>query len=397
MKLAYLGYPHLGGTYVVFRRLRSGLAAAGTEIRWLAAGSAAHAAFAAPCWADERQHGSVAGHPDADERSLGLALLRFIQQEHFDGVFVNVLTSRAEMNVARYLPGTITRIMLVHNITPGTYAAAHAIRDYVHATIGVSPRIRRELVGRYRFDPARTFAIPNGVERAAASLRTPHDGPLRLIYLGRIEDAAKGVFLLPDILDGLDPGITLTVAGGGPDLAALRGRCARFGRRIAFAGEVRPEQVPNLLMAHDVLLMPSRFEGFGLTLVEAMVVGCVPVVTRISGVTDTIVTDGWDGLLFKSCDVRAARFAVSRLAEDRVALQVMSDAARVTAAGPFAVERMAARYQEVIELARSRPAAVVPLDPGRWQLPGGMRPALRTFLPARTKNFLRMVRERTAA
>ncbi|MBV9750260.1 MAG: glycosyltransferase family 4 protein, partial [Acetobacteraceae bacterium] len=396
MRLAYLGYPHLGGTYGVFRHLRSGLAPAGIEVRWLGAGPGAHEAFAAPCWASERPHGSVVGNPDGDGRSLGLAVLCAITQEGFDGVFVNVLTSRAEMNVARYLPAAITRIMIVHNITPGTYAAARAIRDYVHATVGVSPRIFRDLVGRHHFDPVRTFVIPNAVDQMAlAGPRAPYDGKLRLIYLGRIEDAAKNVFLLPRILDGLDPGITLTVAGDGPDLPALRRRCSGLRNRIAFAGAVQPEQVPALLAVHDVLLMPSRFEGFGLTLVEAMASGCVPVATRLSGVTDAIVTDEHDGLLVSAGKVWAAQFAINRLAGDRVALRRLSDAARETARHYFSVEQMAARYRDVIASARTAPALPAePLDAAAWRLPPRMRAGLRTYLPTRTKNFLRVMRER---
>ncbi|MDX7324888.1 glycosyltransferase, partial [Providencia rettgeri] len=60
-------------------------------------------------------------------------------------------------------------------------------------------------------------------------------------------------------------------------------------RQATFLGAVHPEAVFDLLLRHDVLVMPSRFEGFGLTITEAMSAGCIPVVSRIRGVTDTIV------------------------------------------------------------------------------------------------------------
>ena len=399
MRLAYLCHPHIGGTYGVFRTLRLALAPTGVELRWLAAGAEAHRARAAPCWADDQAHGAVAGPADADERAQSLALLQAVAEEQFDGVLINVLTSRAEMNLARYLPAAMVRVMLVHNITPGTYAAARAIRDYVNATVGVSPRIRHDLVARHRFDPARTFAIPNAVDVAGASTRLPHDGALRLLYLGRVEDAAKGVFLLPRILDGLDPAIVLTVAGDGPDLPALRARCAGLGGRIVFTGEVRPERVPSLLAAHDVLVMPSRFEGFGLTLVEAMAAGCVPVATCLAGVTDTIVTTGRDGLLFPAGDVGAARRAIAGLAVDRAALQRLSHAAHEAARARFSPQQMGARYLDVIvgRAGGLSDAALRPLEPAAWRVPRGMRAGLRTLLPAPAKNFLRTLRERIAA
>jgi glycosyltransferase involved in cell wall biosynthesis len=397
MKLAFLGHPHIGGTYTVFRLLLSALAPSGIELRWLGTGAEAHAAVAAACWVEDIAHGRVVGSPECDERALGMTLLNVIAQERFDGVLVNVLTGRAEMNVARYLPPEILRIMLVHNITPGTYAAARALRDHVHATIGVSSRIRRDLLARHGFDAAFTFAVPHAVNCADGS-RYPPRFPLRLAYLGRVEDRAKGVFLLPRIVQGIDPTITLTVAGDGPDLPELRARCAHLAGRVRFVGVVAPDRVPEFLSAHHALLMPSRFEGFGLALVEAMAAGCVPIVTRLVGVTDEIVTEGQDGFLFPPGDARAARRAIERLTSDLGALEAMSEAARQTARTRFSIPKMAERYFEVIEAVGTGPRRNLrSLDPADWRLPSQMRPGMRAFVPPFAKNALRTVRERMAA
>lgn len=107
----------------------------------------------------------------------------------------------------RYLPADILRIMIVHNITPGTYAAARAIRDHVHATVGVSKRCR-DLVRQHGFDASRTLVIPHGLNRdihLSRNVQKPDEsGPLRLLYLGRMEDNSKGIFWLPNILRELD-------------------------------------------------------------------------------------------------------------------------------------------------------------------------------------------------
>lgn len=398
MRLAYLAHPHVGGTYGVFRHLQSGLAPAGIELRWLGSGAGAHAAALAACWSEDMALGSVAGDRDGDDRALGLALLDAVAQGQFDGVLVNVLTSRAEMNLVRYLqPGTL-RLMIVHNITPGTYSAARAIRGHVHAAVGVSRRIRADLVRHHGFDPERTFAVPNGVDcPEPAEPRPLRDGPLRLMFLGRIEDAAKGVFLLPRILHGTDPRIRLTVAGDGPDLPELRARCAALGNRVAFAGEVRRDEVPTLLAAHDGLLMPSRYEGLPLSLIEAMGAGCVPVAARLAGVTDSIITDGCDGWLFPPGSTRSARRAIAALDADRNALRRMSLAAMGTARTRFRVRNMVAGYRAVLKSAQVSALPSQPLDIADWSLPIGMRPGLRTYLPAPAKTLLRTMRERLAS
>lgn len=398
MKLAFLVHPHAGGTYTVFRTLRPALARHGVELRWLGSGTAAHAAAEASCWAPDLAFGQVAEGSDTDQRSQCLALMRTVEQERFDGVLVNVLTGQAEMSLARYLPPDILRLMLVHNITPGTYAAARAIRDHVQTTICVSPRIRNDLVRRHGFNPVCTSTIPTGTEFQPPAVPRPlQHRPLRLLYLGRIEEAAKGVFLLPRILDGVDPRICLVIAGNGPDLPHLRTLCARHEGRINILGEVGRAQACELLRTHDAMLMPSRFEGQGLSLIEAMSAGCVPVVTRLPGVTDAVVTDGQDGCLFPSGDIRAARRAVSRLAADPDGLRRMSLAASETARTRFSAARTAEQYLAALQMAKTRALPLQPLDIGNWRVPSGMRPSLRTLLPKPAKVFLRIMRERLAA
>jgi glycosyltransferase involved in cell wall biosynthesis len=399
MRLAYFAFPRFGGTFGVYRLLRQGLAAAGVELRWLGAGGPAHRALADPIWAGERRFGDAVGPTEQlDDHRLALALAAGVEQGGYDGVFVNVLTSRAEMSAVRYLRRDLPRVMIVHSITPGTYAASRALRDHVHATIAVSPRIARDLVGRHGFPATRCVAIGHGLPAAAfthpAGRPTPRD--LRLIYLGRIEDAAKGVFWLPRILERLAPSINLTIAGDGPDVTALQARCTEIAGRVRFLGAVPPDQVPALLAQHDALLAPSRWEGFCLTLIEAMAAGCVPVASRIAGVTDEIVEHGISGLLFRVGDLDAAAGAVARLAE-RGRLAAMSAAAGAIVRERFTVERMASRYLETMAAVVAAPPPIAPpLDLERWDLPPGLRSGLRTLLPIPLKNLLRTMRERIA-
>jgi glycosyltransferase involved in cell wall biosynthesis len=400
MKLAFLGYPHAGGTYTLFRQLRQSLLPLAIDLQWLAGGEAAYRALSHPAggrWVNERNFGYLVGGAPLKDRDLTAAFMDALRTEGFDGVLINVLTSVAEMNLARYMPPGMLRVMLVHNITPGTYAAARSIRDHVHATIAVNDRIRRDLVRRYGFNDAETVAIPNAVAPCNMPVSRERSIEPRLVFLGRIEDAAKGVFMLPRIMDGVDPRLTLTIAGDGPDLPALQKRCAHLGPRVSFLGEISQKAVSGLLSRHDILLMPSRYEGLPLTLLEAMAAGCVPVASRLAGVTDTIVTDGRDGCLVTPGSVRAARYAVDLLAQDPQALRRMSVAARETVRQRFSADQMAVRYAEVIKAARRNTLRKPPLDLANWTVPSGMQPGLRTMLPAPAKTFLRSLRERLAA
>ncbi len=399
MRVAYFGFPHLGGTFQVFRHLRAGLRPLGITVQWVGIGEGAHQALADPSWSAEMGCGFVVGGRESAPDVWARQLARALEAATFDAVFINVLADTVQTNLARYLPPHILRIMIVHNITPGTYGAARAVRDHVHATIAISPRIQEDLLRRYGFQAERVVTIPHAVEPCSPSgfvERSP-DEPLRLLFLGRIEDQAKGVLLLPGILRRLADNITLTVAGDGPDLAKLKRRCREFGERVRFVGAVRYGDTAELLARHHVMIMPSRFEGFGLTLVEAMAAGCVPVVSQIRGVTDWITTDGHDGMLFPIGNTAEAATCIADLDRDRGLLQSMSETARLSAQAGYTRAAMAASYQQLLERVRADPPAIAePLDLAKWEIPRGLRAGLRTRLPRPVKNLLRRLKESIA-
>lgn len=395
MRLAYFVKPHLGGTYTLFRQLRDGLHPHGIDVEWMGLTSDG----VAPLLSDMSHSGFLVHTESCDsERDQARVMMTALREHAFDGVFVNVLADKVQMNLVRYLPSDMLRMMIVHNITPGTYAAARSLRDHVHATVGVSERCRRDLVARHGFDAARTHAIPNAIEagpHAPAARGGAAERPLRLIYLGRVEDSSKGVFWLADIMRTVTAPVTLTVAGAGPDVERLAKMLRPFGERVRLLGPIPPDKVNAVFAAHDVLVMPSRFEGFGLTILEAMAAGCIPLVSQISGVTDTIVENGISGLLFPVGDWRRAAREIDWMARDPDMVGALSANARERVLEDFGLPRMASAYARLVRtLERERPAVAPPLALRDWSLPAGMGPGMRRYVPAPVKNWLRVARER---
>lgn len=402
MKFAYFGIPHTGGTWTVFTSLRNGLAPLGVEVEWLGTGPAAQAALNNPVWSAFKGAGKVVAPAETDESRRGRALVEYLENApDLDGVFVNVLAGRVETNAMRYLSDHLRRIMIVHSITPGTYGAARTIRDHVHAAIGVSPRIQDDLINRHGFPTELTHAIPNAVDlrpfRDSPSQRCRGE-PLRLLYLGRVIDSDKGVFWLPQLINKITPGLVeLTIVGDGPDLPALKDQFAVMNAPVSFPGRVSPDQVPEIMASHDAFIFPSRFEGLGLSLVEAMAAGCVPVATRIKGVTDFVVTHGRDGFLFPMGDMSAAAQAIEQLARDTSTLERMSQAARGSVQDRFDLNTMASAYKDVMHSVVMQPRTLrEPLSLDSWKYPPGLRKGLRSYLPTGVKNYLRGLREQLA-
>lgn len=398
LKFAYLGIPHAGGTYTVYNSLRVCLASHGIDVRWVGLGPRAQATYDNPDWSRERENGFVVAGSIVDDRLQAQSLIRFIESSDFDGVFVNVLSGRVETNIIRYLNPSILRVMIVHNITPGTYSAAKVLREYVHATVGVSPRIKDDLTKKYGFNVKHTFVIPNAIEFEGFGARhnVSGDGVLKLLSLGRIVDSDKGVFWLPRILKQLEGyPVMLTIAGGGPDLVALKERFSNIRLKVNFVGPVSPKDVPSLFLAHDAFIFPSRFEGLGLTLVEAMAAGCVPVASKISGVTDFVIKDGESGLLFNIGNVQAATTSLISLIKNRNLLENISAAAQKDVRSRFNLSLMGSAYSDMIgKILRTPKEIRTPLPFSNWSYPLGLKSGLRTHLPESLKNWLRVMRER---
>lgn len=397
MKYGFLIYPHLGGTYTVYRHLRRGLAEHDIELRWIGMGRKAIKIDPEGDFKEEFAHGQVITTNPNSQAAETQAVIDHITHEHYDGVFVNVLTSKLEMNVVRYLPENIKRIMILHNITPGTYAPAGALRDYVHATVGVSPRIARDLVESQHFPQNSVTCIPNAIETELFSdiQRTPNNGTLRVLSLGRVLDSAKGIFWLEPIMRKLlDQPVRLTIAGDGPDREELTLRCRGMENKIDFLGRVMPDSVPDLMANHDVFIMPSRYEGLPMTLLEMMAGGVVPVTSLIRGITDEVIANDKNGYTFDMGDTNAAAEHIKHLAQNPDKLTTLSANARKTACERFTLKLMADKYAQLIHEVKDTKLSAEPLPIKKYALPNEFKPGLRKFAPEWLKNFIRQRKEK---
>ncbi|REF36556.1 glycosyltransferase [Thermasporomyces composti] len=86
----------------------------------------------------------------------------------------------------------------------------------------------------------------------------------------------------------------LRVVGDGPERATLEEQARRTGARVEFVGALPQERVAAEMAAAEILVVPSREEALGLAPLEAMAAGCVPVVSGIGGLAES-VTDGVTG------------------------------------------------------------------------------------------------------
>ena len=176
-----------------------------------------------------------------------------------------------------------------------------------------------------------------------------------VLYVGRLH-RQKGVDTLVRAVPLLPPDVPVTLAGDGPERAALEKLAARLGvaDRVRVTGFLPHRQVPELLAGAAVAVLPSRYEELGTALVEAMAAGRPVVASAVGGIPE-LVRDGVDGLLVPPGEPVALATAVrALLADPQLAARLGSHGRDRVAEHDWA--RLAARVLEIYLQASAVPA-----------------------------------------
>ena len=132
-----------------------------------------------------------------------------------------------------------------------------------------------------------------------ARRENPTDGIARLCYIGNwlVHKGSAQVIGVAETLVHRGTQVALLIAGANRPPADV---VAEFAAPVRASVQVVPRyercRLPDLLAACDMLVFPSRFEGFSLALVEAMACGVIPIATPVGGAPD-VIQHGVNGFL----------------------------------------------------------------------------------------------------
>lgn len=202
----------------------------------------------------------------------------------------------------------------------------------------------KRILSRARFH--RNMPYASNLDRffQARGTLTAHssESGLRFLYSGEIS-IRKGVDLLIRaflriVASGVD--VTLTLIGSGPLEHELRRLVpVEQANRIQFLGFVNWEQLPTVYSAHDILVAPSRYDGWGLIIMEGLAAGMPVIATNRMGAALDYVLDGENGWLIQADDEDALESAIrkatiapvtqmGKLAQESAATWTLDKAAR---------------------------------------------------------------------
>ncbi|HVP30467.1 MAG TPA: glycosyltransferase family 4 protein [Myxococcota bacterium] len=235
---------------------------------------------------------------------------------------------------------------------------------------------RREIRKDFGVADSRIRNVGNGLDTElfrplAAVPRASHE----LLCVGRASDPNKGIDTLLEALRLLPPEVRLTLVDEDHPLhlARTRGRELGVAERVTITGRVPQARLVELYNRATLVVVPSRYEGFGLPAAEAMACG-TPVVASAAGALPELLRAGGGGTLSRVADPASLAAAIggllARSADARAALG-REARARVVAAYSWAriAERTVEAYREVLaERARGRPArSTTSARDGAWR------------------------------
>lgn len=188
--------------------------------------------------------------------------------------------------------------------------------------------------------------VPNGIENRLPEIAPAvwSDQRLKLLFVGRM-DRQKGLDVLLDAVLPILEKVNLHVVG-----AVVLGGAERdtASDGVEYCGWLDRAGVAAQMKACDALVIPSRWEGFGLVAIEAMRLG-VPVIASDVGGLGEILANGQYGISVPVNDPDALRSAILMLTPDR--LSILKEIGRKRFESTYTAGRMEKQiadiYQEI--------------------------------------------------
>jgi glycosyltransferase involved in cell wall biosynthesis len=276
------------------------------------------------------------------------------------------------IHVNSYVPGNYARLaaalmqvpMVIDHwhgftrISPKRRLICRLLGRVTDLSLAVSQGVKDYLISEIGLEPGKVRVVANGVDVAAMDagrpgplvrrdLGLPEAAPL-LGLVGRLDHWGKGHRELFAAMASLKERYLLhaLIIGGGRRESEVRQAAASLGLEDAvhFLGPRR--DIPDLLHALDIFVLPSHSEGVSLALLEAMAAGLPVVATAVGGLPE-VVTDGVTGLLVSPKDPEALADALARLLSDPAWAAQLGQNARRHVRENFSLDRLGREINDI--------------------------------------------------
>jgi glycosyltransferase involved in cell wall biosynthesis len=281
-------------------------------------------------------------------------------------VYVISVSAGAAWVALPLLKPQIATVGIAHTDSETFYGPMRHYGKLLSAVVAVSRQIAHRLTDGCGIDSSKVVHIPHGVKGIESEgelkgrLEESSRPPLRLIFVGRLEQPQKRIFDLVAVVKrlvrlGVD--FTLDMVGDGPESDEVKRALSEETRKsiVVFHGWLPVEEVISKLRRADVFVLTSAYEGFPVALLEAMANGVVPLVTDIESGHRELISHGVSGFLAPGGDTEVFAQLIEGLSRDRELLEQLRIKAWETGRR-YSVENMASGYASLFEKLSDAPA-----------------------------------------
>ena len=207
--------------------------------------------------------------------------------------------------------------------------------------IAVSEDSRNLVLNHLPLLPEQVVKVYNGIDPDAFDPKIEPPGTKHIGTVGRLAEQKGFRYLIeafPRVV-AAHPDVHLSIAGEGPLEEELKAQVASLGMQdsITFLGNRR--DIPQLLSTFDLFVLPSIYESFPFTILEAMAAGRAVISTTVDGIPESII-EGETGLLDPSRSPEPLAEAILSLLPDPERCAQMGRAGRQRVQAHFTIQAM---------------------------------------------------------
>ena len=252
-----------------------------------------------------------------------------------------------------FLGGVPVRLGSRRELNPDKTAARIRLQRFAYAfatrLIANSPASAEFLVNE-GIARSKVSIIPNGLDATAFTAPPPKDRVTRVVTVANLrpEKGHETLIAAAALLARDCPDLRYLIVGDGARRAELEAlvRTKGVDRIVEFAGH--REDVPALLAASDLFVLPSRSEAFPNGAIEAMAAGLPVIASAVGGLLD-LIQSSRTGLLVPADDAEALAAALRRLHQDPERAASIGAAARREVLSRYSFDRMVAAFEHLYE------------------------------------------------
>jgi glycosyltransferase involved in cell wall biosynthesis len=257
-----------------------------------------------------------------------------------------VLNYGSEMAMLDHFPVNQTTYQLVHDDYNLNLSKLYG--HVVDVFICHNAFIEASLLKLFPDRQSDIFFLSHGVEIPQINrMINSMDEPLRLLFLGRLA-TSKGIYDLPKIAELLRRNnvyVKWTCVGAGPEASTFKESWHKDDD-VIFLSPTTNEEVIQICSQNDVFVLPTKFEGTPVSLLETMSAGLVPVITDLPGGIHEIVNSSV-GFALPIDDHKAFAAAIIDLDKNREKLNVLSKACQTKIKNEFNLVDTSKKYYEL--------------------------------------------------